>query len=167
MCKLKRFDIIGIILIFVSPVILLETTPVISGVYRLWPLIPLVFGIGSVLLFFKSGRNDSLMFGFGVYFIMLSVFFLYLNYTSWDRLSYLWPVFILLIGLAFLFLSLVKEIRLIRFFGLVFSLAGIACISVFSISYSLWPLSLALFGIVILLINHLPDYLKKKGDANG
>lgn len=162
MTKLKQFDIFAILLICCTPILLLETFGVTKGIYKIWPIFPFVFGLGSVLVAIKTQNRFPLMAGIGSFLMLSSLFFFYLNFTSWTELATLWPVFIILIGLTFIISSLFNKQTIVRILGIGTSLLGISFAFIFTISYSFWPVAIALVGILILIINHYPHNLERK-----
>lgn len=164
--KLKQYDIFAITLIIAAPIALLETCGIIKGIYKLWPIIPFTFGLGSTLIGIKYPKKDPIIFGIGIFVMLCSLFFFYLNFLSWGFLARLWPLFILMLGLSFIFSTIITKNSIVRLLGSIISFIGIGCTFVFTISYSLWPLTLALLGIIIVLINHLPNLLHKKEKRN-
>ncbi len=166
MIRFKQFDIVAIILILCTPLLLLETFGVTRGMYKIWPVFPLVFGIGSVLIAFRTENRFPIMGGIGSFLILCSLFFFYLNLTSWSELATLWPVFVILLGLSFIISSVLNQSLVVRILGIATSLIGIAFTFIFTISYSFWPLAIALAGILIIIINHYPVKKDRKWERN-
>jgi len=154
--RFKQFDIVAIVLISCTPLLLLETFGVTKGMYKIWPIFPFVFGLGSVLVALRPENRFPLMTGIGSFLILCSLFFFYLNLTSWSELATLWPVFVILLGLSLIISSYINKSNIVRVSGIGTSLLGISFTFIFTISYSFWPLSIALAGILILIINHYP-----------
>ncbi|MCX7943491.1 MAG: hypothetical protein N2746_03165 [Deltaproteobacteria bacterium] len=162
MIKLKQFDILAIVLIACTPLLLLETFGITKGLYKIWPIFPFIFGLGSFVIALKSEHRSPIMGGIGVFILLCSIFFFYLNIISWSELATLWPVFVIFLGLSLIIGSYLNKSIVVRISGIGSSLLGIAFAFVFSISYSFWPLTMALLGILILIINHYPKKLGRK-----
>lgn len=164
MIRLKQFDILAIVLIGCTPLLLLETFGVTKGMYKIWPIFPLVFGTGSILISLRPENRYSLMAGIGSYIILSSLFFFYLNFTSWSKLATLWPIFVIILGISLFVGSYINKSPIVRISGIGTSLLGISFTFIFTISYSFWPISIALAGILILIINHYPSRWKRNGE---
>ena len=148
-----RYRALAIISIVCGALMLLDTYGYLGGVYKLWPVFSLILGVGLCLLYFKKQRFEIALLGIGTYFICVSFFFLFLNYTSWSILTDAWPLFIGFLGLSFLAPVIFGKKRgifvLIALF-LIF-LSSIFILA-FSADSKLWPISLILFGICLLLV---------------
>ncbi len=151
--KKSRYNVLAFLCIIIGSLLLLENYGYISGVYNIWPVFPLTFGIGLYMLYKDRGGRDSLLLAMGIYLIQFSVLAFYENYTSWTTMSYLWPFFVGFLGVSFLSIY-ISTGRGIIFFHLAVFLIGLCVVFflIFSVDYRLWPISLVLFGISILLI---------------
>ena len=153
----KTIVFLGLLLIIVGTLITLENFMVIKKISIHWPVFLLIIGFGFIMLFFQRKRADLVLLWLGSFIFILGIFFYYLNFTSWSRLSSLWPIFLGIVGLSFLSIGLFSKILFFIYFALSF-LALFAVFSlVFSISYKLWPMSFVIFGISLLLL----DYFQK------
>lgn len=146
-------SILAILCIISGSILLFESYGYFEGIYRIWPVFPLIMGIGFLLLFFQKSGHDSALLGIGTYLVLVSALFFFLNFTSWSILANIWPLFIGFLGLSFLAPIIWAGKRgvfiLIAFFLLF--LCG-AFLLVFTIDTRLWPISLVLLGICLLLI---------------
>ncbi|MFA5793958.1 MAG: hypothetical protein WC980_02640 [Candidatus Brocadiia bacterium] len=138
-------------------VLVLENYSLLSGISKFWPALILITGSGFVLLFFSRQRRDAALIWLGSFMILLSIFFLCLNNTSWTVLSYLWPVFLGIVGMSFFMTSVFAKGKVHIYMAISFITVFLVLYFVFTISYKLWPMSLVLFGISLLVI----DYFNK------
>ncbi len=149
----SRYSVLAFLCISIGALLILENYGYIRGVYNLWPVFPMITGAGFYLLYKDRGKRDSVLLAMGVYLLQFSALAFYENYTSWSGMEYLWPFFVGFLGVSFLsiFVSTGKGII---FFHLGVFLIGLCLIFflIFSVDYRLWPISLILFGISILLI---------------
>lgn len=149
----SRYSVFASLCIIIGVLLILENYGYINGVYNLWPIFPFVFGTGLYLVYVDRGKKDAVALGMGVYLIQFSILAFYANYTSWSSMTHLWPFFVGFLGVSFLsvYLSTGKGII---FFHLSIFLIGLCVVFflIFSVDYRLWPISLVLFGISILLI---------------
>lgn len=154
----KSLGVLAFLFIFVGIIITLENYRIMGGVSRLWPLIPFLIGFGFVLLFFEGKRNDAALIWLGVFLISISLFFCFLNSTSWRNLSYLWPIFLGIFGVSFLITGFFTKERIFMHLSILFISLFLALYFVFTVSLRLWPMSLVVFGISLLII----DYFNRK-----
>ena len=143
------------LLIFVGLMVTLENFQVIHGVSRHWPVFLLILGAGFVMLFFQRQRQDSVLLWLGTFIACLAVFFYYLNFTAWSRLAWLWPVFLGIVGVSFLCVGLALRKGLYLYFSGAFVALFIVLTLVFSVSMRLWPMSLAVFGASLMVLESL------------
>ena len=144
---------IAILSILCGVVLILESYDYLEGIWRLWPIFPLILGIGFILLFFNRGRADAALLGIGTYLVCCGAFFFFLNVTTWALLAHLWPLFIGFMGLSFLApviwqgkRGIIVPIALFMLF-----LSGVLLLVV-TVDNRLWPISLILFGACLLLL---------------
>ncbi|MCX7959283.1 MAG: hypothetical protein N3B13_09575 [Deltaproteobacteria bacterium] len=114
MIRFKQFDIVAIIFIACTPLLLLETFGITKGMYKIWPIFPFVFGLGSLLIAVRPENRYPLMGGLGSFLMLCSLFFFYLNLTSWKELVTLWPVFVILLGLSLIISSYIRKLLIVR-----------------------------------------------------
>ncbi len=153
MPKTTSFNILAGTLIFLGMILLLENLNIINGAWMIWPLLQLILGVGFILLYFRTRKSDLVMLGLGSFITTNSIFFFYLNMTSWFLLTYLWPVFIVLLGLTFLACWLPSRKRVLLYLSMLFIALGISFILIFAISALLWPITLVLTGISFITIS--------------
>ena len=150
----KSLVVLSLVLILSGTIITLENLNIIKGVINHWPIFPLILGLGFTLLFFSRKKTDSALMWISSFLILSSIFFYYLNFTSWKILSYLWPFFLAIIGLSFLTTGYYTNNKLLYYFSFLFIILFLSLFLVFSISISLWPLSLVILGISLLTIEY-------------
>ena len=159
MKNVRSVFVLAVILIIAGLILTLENTGFIKGASKLWPLFPLAAGGGFLLLYFEYKRTDIALLFLGTVLILLSVFFLFLNYTAWSLTATLWPLFLGIAGAGFLPMYFSSRVRLFLFLAIgLILLAGVFYL-VFGVSLALWPLSLVAFGASLLFVNHY--YLKR------
>jgi len=159
MRRVRSIFILALIFILAGAVLTLENMRVLSGVSRLWPVFPLVVGAGFCILFVERKARDFALLYLGSALCQVSVFFFYLNYSSWSTLGTLWPVFLGIAGLSFLAVYFNSRIRLFSILGVSLGLLAAVFYLVFGVSHNLWPLSFVAFGGSLLAVNHY--YLRK------
>ena len=157
MKKQKSISVLAGLFIIAGMVLVLENYALLRGISKFWPGLILITGSGFILLFFNRHKRDPALIWLGSFMAGLSVFFLCLNNTSWTTLSYLWPVFLGIVGASFLMTSIFTKGRAYAYLAVLFISVFLALYFVFTVSYKLWPLSLVLFGISLLII----DYFNK------
>ena len=145
---------LAVIFIGVGFLLTLENLDLVDGLSVHWPLFVLIAGTGFVLLFYHRRKNDDFLVWLGSFMILLAVFFYYLNFTSWNQLSFLWPVFLGVVGFSFLAIGVIKKNRLFGYVGIVFVGLFIVFTMVFTVSKHLWPTSFIVFGICLLIIEY-------------
>lgn len=153
MSKHPTTRVLAVLTILTGLILLSESYGYLSGIYRIWPVFPLILGTGFILLFLRRNRFDTTLVAIGTYLVCASILFFYLNFTDWVRLADLWPLFIGFLGLSFLAPIIWGSKRGIYIpiaLFLIF-LCGVFLL-VFSVDTRLWPVSLVLFGICLLLI---------------
>ncbi len=151
----NEFAVLASALVITGFLLLFESFGYLNGISRLWPVFSLIIGIGLIMLF--KNQEDTGLLWLGSLMIMLSLFFFYLNFTSWKQLARLWPVFIAVFGLAFLFCYFINKNRAVLMASLFTILLSIAFILIFSLSVKLWPVSLIIAGIFIYFISKYND----------
>ena len=158
----NSFNVLALVLILLGLILTLDNFNIINGAFNLWPLLTLIIGIGFCLLFHKNRNKDLVLLGLGSFITMISLFFFYLNFTTWTKLSYLWPVFITTLGLSFLPPYSFSKNNIVISLGILLMAIGLSFIFIFSIDTSLWPLSLVLTGVSFLIISIFSTKKRKK-----
>ena len=159
MRQIQSVFVLAVVFIAAGAALTLENMGVVSGASKLWPGFVLILAAGFLILFFERRTDDLALLFLGTILSLLGVFFFYLNYTTWSKMSKLWPVFLGIAGAGFLTMYLKSRDRLFLFISVaLIMLAGVFFL-VFGVSLHLWPLSLVAFGISLLAVNHY--YLRK------
>ena len=148
----SEFSILAGLLILSGIALLLESKGYFTGIHNLWPMFVFVVGLGLSLMFYSDKRDVGLI-GLGSFMIMISIFFFYLNFSSWAKLKTLWSLFIAIVGISLLICSIYSRKRIFLLVGLFAILLSIAFILIFAVSYSLWPISLIIAGLFIYIIS--------------
>lgn len=147
-----QFSALAVVCLLAGVLLTLDNIGIINGVWRLWPVFPFFLGIGGIW-FFKKARNDLLPLGIGTYLILVSILFFALNYTKWSYMAKLWPSFIGIFGISILIVAcFAKTKKWCVASGLLAIFLATVFFMVFTIDASLWPISLILFGVWLLLI---------------
>lgn len=92
---IARFPVLGIILIAAGILFLAGTFVPDFTISKLWPLFMLIPVFIFVQLLVDEGLKSSGVIVPGVILIYLTVYFLWLNYTSWSNVAVSWPNFLL------------------------------------------------------------------------
>ena len=163
---LKKFDYLALIMILVTPVLLLETFGYWQGSYRIWPVFPLLVGCGFLVLFKRASKTDLIMVGIGTFIIGISLLFFYFNFTTWRNIVDLWPLFIMAAGAGCGASAYYARNRIVWYVSFGLFVLGAIFILTFSLSYQFWPISLALAGLAILVLNHTNNNYGTKKEKN-
>lgn len=158
----KSLLVLASVFVTIGVLMTLENFSVISGVSRLWPTLSLFVGIGFITLFYNRGKSDSALIWLGTFLAGISLLFYYFNFTTWIHIADLWPFFLCIAGISFLSIRLFnpEKQRLFLYLALAFLALGLIFYLVFGVSLHLWPVSLVIFGLSLLLIN---SYYRNKG----
>ena len=151
----SNFFYLGGILVFVGMLLILETFGFVGKIHRFWPLLPLIIGIGLLMIFFKDYKRDYGFLALGIIITTNSMLFLYLSLTGYSKLSFLWPIFLIFFGIMFGVMGYYSNRKLYTYLAIFFVLIGILFFAVFSISYRLWPLSFIIIGMSLVLISYI------------
>jgi uncharacterized membrane protein YadS len=149
-------SVIALVFILAGTILTLENFSIVSGISAHWPIFLLLVGTGFCLLYFQSKRGEAALIWTGTFLLQLGLFFYYLNFTSWEHISRLWPLFLGIAGLCFLVTTIVTQSRIFLYISIFFVAVFGGLWLVFSVSLRLWPLSLVVFGLSLLSINFFP-----------
>ncbi|MCL5277161.1 MAG: hypothetical protein M1517_05225 [Deltaproteobacteria bacterium] len=149
----SRYNVLAMLCIIIGALLILENYGYINGLYHFWPVLPLLLGAGLYMLYAEREKKNPTILAMGIYLIQFSVLAFYASYTTWASMKYLWPFYIGFLGVSFLSVYVSTGKGKI-FFHLGLFLMGLCIVFflVFSVDYRLWPISIVLFGISILLI---------------
>lgn len=130
---------LGILLIGIGALLAIDSFTKQSVMYKLWPLLCTISGIGFIGIYQQRSRREASYMGIGTFLIGFSLLALFCNFTTWSVLSSLWPLFIGMFGLSmiigFLF-SNRSPVLLLS--GLLFISLATAFFLVFSLNHQLW-----------------------------
>ncbi len=154
-----RLPFIGIILILAGLLFLVSAIVPDFTISKLWPLFMLIPVFIFVQLLLDEGRESAGVIVPGVILLYLTIYFLWLNFTSWSNISSTWPNFILApaAGLFCFYLAERKAGLLIPVFVLVI-LALIFFGGIFNSSFGIALIFIA--GGILLLLG--PVFKRKK-----
>jgi len=151
--KKGQFVLLAVLCLISGVLLVLDNLEIVPGIWKFWPTFSLFLGLGGIWFFKKSGKKDLKPAGVGLFLVLVSIFFFVLNFTSWKHMITLWPTFIGILGVSALFVSLYSEKK--RWFavsGFFFLFLSIIFFLVFALNGKLWPTSLILFGVWLLLV---------------
>jgi hypothetical protein len=143
--KLSSYGRLGVMLACMGAVLAIDTLTDLTFIYRLWPLVVTVLGVGFIGIYVRRARREAVYIGVGVYLVGFSGLALYCSLTTWAALASLWPVFIALMGASFVFGY---------FFGdrhPAMLLAGLLSISLAALFYTLFSLNQRLWWSIFIL----------------
>ncbi len=160
-----EFRVLAVLSVVVGAMLLLENFGVLEGVHRFWPVFPAFTGVGLVLLFYRKGKGDLVLMGIGSYLMGVSVVFFVCNFSSWGILARAWPAFVALLGVSSALASIhARRARSVLWLTGTFMVTmAVVFTLVFGIRPSLWPSSLVMFGIWILLVT----WMRRKNGGDG
>ena len=129
-----------------------DTLAGIAVIWRLWPLLITILGIGFVGIFARRGRREATYLAVGVYLICFSGLAIYCSFTTWTALAWLWPLFIAFMGLTLLaVVTFCRRGRLMLLLGLLLVSLSAVFFFVFALSPAYWWVIFVLAGISILI----------------
>lgn len=147
-------NVLAGVFIAAGVILMLEHLGLISGVSRLWPLLPMAVGGGFLLLFAERGKSDTVLVWLGVFLLCNGPFFLYLNYARWGLMATLWPIFLGIVAASFFAVSFFSPRHVFSYLSLLFFTLFVALLLVFGVSTRLWPIALIIFGLSLLVVNY-------------
>jgi hypothetical protein len=143
---------LGLLLLFIGAALALDAFLDLSVVYRLWPLLVTMVGVGLVGIFAKGGFRVPMFLAAGVYLVCFSVLALYCNFTSWDLMADLWPLFVTFLGVVFLALCCFqKERHVYLLVGLLLVSASAVLYLTLNLSSRWWWTTFIFAGLSILV----------------
>lgn len=152
------FILLSFLSILSGSVLLLENLGIGSfqGVHKLWPVFPLLLGVGFLVLFKQRRPLDLVLFSIGIYLCGASALFFICCFYGWHIMVKAWPFFVGLAGMTAVLTSHYTE-RLKRFLllsGTFFMFLSIAFFLIFNVSPTLWPGALVILGVwLFVLVN--------------
>lgn len=151
--RIGQYDVVAILAMLVGALLLAENFGVIGHVGQGWPLTLTLAGTALVVAGVGRGRYGQGFIGTGVYLVLTSFLFLYLNLTSWSQMGDLWPLFIGFLGVA-IFVSGEGHRRqgTLLYLSLALVILSLIFFLVFTVEARLWPVSLLAFGISLFFL---------------
>lgn len=151
--RIGQYDVVAVLAMGIGALLLAENFGLIGNVGSGWPLTVTLAGTALIVSGKGRGRYGHGLVGTGVYLVLTSFLFLYLNVTSWSRIADLWPLFIGFLGVA-IFVSGEGWRRrgVLLFLSAMFVVLALIFFLVFSVEGRLWPISLILFGISLFFL---------------
>lgn len=124
----------------------------ISFIYKLWPTIPLIMSSGFITMFALRKKQETAFLSVGIYVSCFAILALYLNFSGWHQLSFLWPLFILFLSMVYFCLFAFCEKRVLYLFmGLFLLSVTLSFFLLFHLSASLWWMIFIFLGLSILI----------------
>jgi hypothetical protein len=143
---------LAFLLIVIGVLLAMDTFLDLSVVYKLWPVLVAMVGVGLIGIFFKGNSRVPMFLVAGVYLLCFSGLALFCSFTSWAAMASLWPLFITFLGVVFACLFFFREKRR------AYLLTGLLLVStsaVFSVTQNFgahwWWTILILAGLSILV----------------
>lgn len=151
---LSSYGRLGIMLAIIGILLAIDSIAGRSFIYKLWPLITTILGIGFIGIYTRRARREALYIGVGTYIVGFSGLALYCSLTTWAALATLWPVFICLMGTSFLFGYFFGNRRPVHLLtGLLFISLAVLFYSVFGQNHKLWWIVFICAGISFLVFD--------------
>ncbi len=153
--RLSSYGRLGILSIGIGILMALDIMADISFIYKLWPVLTVILGIGFIGIYVHRSRQEAAFIGIGSYLIGFSALAFYCNLTAWSELSLLWPVFIALFGVSFILMFFFSRQRpvLLLLSGLLFISLALVFFFVFGITTRLWWSVFVFAGISFLIFD--------------
>lgn len=155
---MARYDVIASLCFIVGSLLLAQNMGWIGNVGQGWPLTVTLAGVALIIGGVGRGRYGKGAIGAGVYLLLTSGLFMYLNITSWNMMADLWPLFIGFLGVS-IFASGVggRRNRVIIFLSVFFVLVSLSFFLIFTIDPKLWPVSLFCLGLSLIFLGRIKD----------
>jgi len=151
---ISSYGRLGILLAIVGTILAVDTMADLAVLYKLWPLLCTMLGIGFIGIYVQRSRREAAYISVGTLIIGFSGLALWCNFTSWSVLASFWPAFIILLGIAMIFGFVFGARRpVLLLTGLLFLSLGTFFFMVFSFSHRLWWLIFILAGCSILVFD--------------
>jgi hypothetical protein len=137
--RLTSYGRFAIVLFVIGALFGIDSLFHLSFVYKLWPLVITMLGVGFIGIFRTRDRREALYLTVGIYLICFSGLALWCDFTHWGSLKGLWPLFIAFLGIAVTCAyALCRKKYLWLLIGLLLISTSVVFFFVFSISHDLW-----------------------------
>lgn len=148
--RLTSYSRLAILLFILGAMFGADSIFHLSFIYKLWPLVITMLGIGFIGIFRTRDRKEALYLVVGIYLICFSGLALWCDFTHWSYLKILWPLFVAFLGIsvtcAYVFCQKKHTWLLI---GLLLISTSVVFFFVFSISHDLWWTVFLLAGMSV------------------
>jgi hypothetical protein len=150
--KMTSYGRFAILLIVIGVLLGIDAFWNLSFIYKLWPLIITMLGIGFIGIFKTRDRKEALYLSVGIYLLGFSFLALWCDFTTWYALKALWPLFITFLGLSFLFAHIYGgKKRAWLLIGLLLISLSAVLYFVFTVNPALWWSVFVLAGASVLI----------------
>jgi hypothetical protein len=142
---------LAILLLVIGLLFALDTFLELSVVYKFWPVLVAMTGVGLIGIFLKGNARVPMFLAAGVYLVCFSGLALYCNFTSWGATAELWPLFVTFLGVVFVGLfCFQKRRRVYLLVGLLLVSLSVVFYLTLNLSGRLWWTIFILAGLSIL-----------------
>ena len=154
--KFSSYGRLGVLLAILGIIMAIDTMTDLTFLYKFWPLLITVLGIGFIGIYVRRARREMLYIGIGVYIIGFSALALYCSLTSWAELATLWPSFVGLLGLSFVFGYFFGNGQPgLLLTGLLFISVSVLFYFLFGLNQRLWWTILILGGVSFIIFDRV------------
>lgn len=155
---LARYDALAGLLILAGAVLLGGNLGWAASLARLWPVFVLLAGGALIVAGLRRGPLGGGPVGAGTFLVLTAVLFQYLSLVGWEQMEACWPLFVGFLGASIFASGVGGRLRgPVLFLSAVLVLLSLVFFLVFTIDPALWPLSLVLFGLSLLLLGRTSD----------
>lgn len=152
----EKYKKIGIFFILLGIAFAVESRLRFHILYKFWPLVIISLAGGFAGIYIRRNRREFFFLAISVYLALFGLLALYLNFTAWNQLSFLWPLFIGFLGLSSLFVFILhSRNRMYLFLSLFMLSMSTIFFLVFYLSGQLWWLTFILLGFSILVTGRI------------
>ncbi len=137
--KISSYSRFAVLLFTIGGLFAVDSLFHLSFIYKLWPLIITMLGIGFIGIFKTRDRKESLYLSVGIYLVCFSFLALFCDFTNWAILKSFWPIFIAFLGISITFsYALCQKKTAWLLAGLLLLSTSAVFFLVFSVSKELW-----------------------------
>jgi hypothetical protein len=130
---------LAILLFVIGALLGIDSVLHLSFMYKLWPLVITMLGIGFIGIFKTRDRREALYLTVGIYLTCFSGLALWCDFSGWGSLKTLWPLFVAFLGIAVTSAYvLCRKKPTWLLIGLLLISTAVVFFLVFSISHDLW-----------------------------
>ena len=134
------------------------------GMEALWPIFPLLIGVGFWSGYFRDRKNYGLLMP-GSILVVVSLLFFYCNFLGWWHMETLWPVFILApaVGFITMYFGGAKDQGLLVPAGIL-GAVGLIFLFLSSGFGDYWPVLLIIAGVLLIAVWGRPGVKPEGGE---